>query len=111
MSANPNPNYNEKVLGTWTPTEELIAQGALDLRALGFNVDSNATRPPQETKEATPVPAKPGYPSKYEEGISFLDAAIARAGGEQDSLGLWFGCASTRCGGEPDCAQRWRGAL
>ena len=76
MSANPNPNYNEKVLGTWTPTEELIAQGALDLRALGFNVDSNARSPP--AAEATPVPAKPGYPSTYEEGISFLDAAIAR---------------------------------
>ena len=28
------------------------------------------------------MPAKPGYPSTYEEGISFLDAAIARAGGE-----------------------------
>ena len=81
MSANPNPNYNEKVLGTWTPTEELMNQGALDLRALGFNVDSNARPPPPPAADATPVPAKPGYPSTYEEGISFLDAAIARAGG------------------------------
>jgi len=67
--ANPNPNYNEKVLGTWTPTEELIAQGALDLRALGFNVDSNARPPPAAEAEASPV-------------LRALDAAIARAGGE-----------------------------
>ena len=78
--ANPNPHHDEKILGTWTPTEELIDQGALDLRALGFNVDSNAG--PAPAADATPVPGKPGYPSTYEEGISFLDAAIARAGGE-----------------------------
>ena len=76
-----NPHYDEKILGKWTPTEELVAQGAPDLRALGLNVDSNATRPPPAA-DATPVPAKPGHPSTYEEGISFLDAAIARAGGE-----------------------------
>ena len=55
MSANPNPNYNEKVLGTWTPTEELMNQGALDLRALGFNVDSNANRPVSYTHLTLPT--------------------------------------------------------
>ena len=48
--------------------DEMIDQGALDLRALGFNVDSNA-RPAPAAAETTPV-------------LDALDAAIARAGGE-----------------------------
>ena len=46
--------------------DEMIDQGALDLRALGFHVDSNAR--PAPAAEATPV-------------LDALDAAIARAGG------------------------------
>jgi hypothetical protein len=48
--------------------DEMIEQGALDLRALGFDVDSNA-RPAPAAAETTPV-------------LDALDAAIARAGGE-----------------------------
>ena len=52
--------------------DEMIDQGALDLRALGPDVDSNATRPPPAA-DATPVPAEV---VRAERGGSYHAAAV-----------------------------------